>query len=193
LAIADVGGARRVGCEPARLDGAAGLAVVLVASGVVLVSTLVPALSILLTAPLIAALVASTTRATRTARLKAAALFARLVLGTDTGADADGLPALGESGTASRGAIGGSEALAANELDASSVSDVLLAGGVRDALAGGEIRGGVDGRDDDWRRLVMETARKEQEGLTGESPDEGEELDHDGGCGRTRRGLAGGR
>jgi hypothetical protein len=109
------------------------VAVVLVAPSVILVTApvvLVAAPIVILIPTLVPALVAGTTR------LEAAALFAGLVLGADTGANADGLSALGEGCAASGGTVGRSEALSADELDASSVSDVLVAGRVWDALAG---------------------------------------------------------
>jgi hypothetical protein len=88
--------------------------------------------------------------ASTTASLKTAALLARLVLGTDAGANTDRLAALGKGCTASGGAVGGPETLAADELAAGAVSYVLLAAGVGDVLPEREIRGGLDGGDGHW-------------------------------------------
>lgn len=74
-----------------------------------------------------------------------ASLLAGLELGADAGADANGLAATGQGRAAARGAVGGAEALAADELDATAVSEVLGAGGIGEALAGEEGRGGKDG------------------------------------------------
>jgi len=170
LAVAHVGGARRVGLEGAGLDGGAGAAavvvVVVVVSGVVIAAVVVPAVIIVAAVVVIVSTVVVIVPAVvvvlvpalvaGTAGLEAAALLASLGLGTHAGADANGLAASGERRAASGGAVGSSETLAADELSPSAVSDVLLTGRVRNVLADGKIRGGLDGREGHWQ-LALET------------------------------------
>lgn len=142
-AVSDVGRAGRILHEGGGLDGAAAAAAA-AAAVVVLVFVITPLLlrrlavlaTNLITASLGVCAGAAAGTAAETAGLKAAALLAGLGLGAKAGADADGLAALGQRGTASGRTVSSPLALAADELGAGAVADVLLAGRIRKALPG---------------------------------------------------------
>ena len=160
-AVADVVDARRVRDKGAGLDGTAGCGVVAgVVPGVVVLVAAVAALAVVVAAlvVVVAGVVTSIVTgvvvaavvvllAAALAGLKAAALLTGLGLSTHTGADADGLAALRKGCAAARGAVGNAKALAADELDAAAVADVLLTRRVGEVLAARDIRGSLDGRE----------------------------------------------
>lgn len=131
-AVADVARAVGVGFERAGLDAGGGASCAGAASGGRGCVT-------------IAVAIHARGSGSTTTTAEPASLFAGLELGTDAGADTDGLAAAGQGRAAARRAVGGAEALAADELDAAAVSNVLGAGGIGEALAGEDGRGGVDG------------------------------------------------
>jgi hypothetical protein len=70
--------------------------------------------------------------------------------------------------------------LTTDELNAGAVPDVLLAGGVGEALAEGEVRGGLNGRHDDCHMLEPGQIVRSRGALTGKGAQDGGELNH--GC-----------
>lgn len=147
LTVSDIASTRRIGLQGAWLDSAACLTIVLIPLVVSLIVSLVVALVLPLIVVLVPALIPSLVLVASTITLKTAALFARLVLSTNSRTNTNGFGAHRERSTASGSTVGCPETLAADKLSAISITNILLAGGVGNVLARRKIRCGLYGGD----------------------------------------------